>query len=58
MDVGLGLGAIVLGAAAAAWGYGVLYVLCAVLIAASALWYVLVHGRYPHAGRAGAPGRL
>lgn len=57
MDVGLGLGAIVLGAAAGVWGYAVLYVLCAVLIVASALWYFLFHGRFPRAGRAGAPGR-
>ena len=50
MDVGLGLGAIVLGAAAGVWGYAVLYVLCAVLIAASAVWYWAFHGRFPRAG--------
>ncbi|SMY12418.1 MFS transporter [Brevibacterium jeotgali] len=57
MDLGMGLGAIVLGAAAGAWGYSALYVLCAVFVVASAGWYALVHGRFPRAGRAGAPRR-
>ncbi|GAA4515864.1 MFS transporter [Brevibacterium yomogidense] len=57
MDLGLGLGAIVLGAAAGAWGFEALYLLCAVLIALAGGWYALVHGRFPRAGREGAPGR-
>lgn len=57
MDLGMGLGAIVLGAAAGAWGYSALYVLCAVFVAVAAGWYALVHGRFPRAGRAGAPRR-
>lgn len=57
MDLGMGLGAIVLGAAAGAWGFSALYVLCAVFVVASAGWYALVHGRFPRAGRAGAPRR-
>src|SRR5690625_4162545 len=57
MDTGLGLGAIVLGAAAGAWGFPALYLLCALLVVVSGAWYALVHGRFPRAGRAGAPGR-
>ncbi|WP_029089608.1 MFS transporter [Brevibacterium album] len=56
MDLGLGLGAILLGLAAGPFGYEVVYLLAAGLVVLAGGAYFLLHGHKPEAGPAGAAG--
>ncbi|RKQ35216.1 MFS transporter [Kocuria tytonis] len=51
MDVGIGLGPVILGLLLSAAGFGVMYTVLTVLVVVSALLYHAVHGRHPHAKR-------
>ena len=51
MDVGVGIGPVVLGLLLSATGFGTMYTVLAVLVVVAALLYHAVHGRHPHAKR-------
>lgn len=51
MDVGLGVGPVLLGGLVSATGYGTMYALLAGVSVVSALFYVVVHGRKAASGR-------
>ena len=51
MDVGVGLGPVILGLLLSAAGFGAMYTVLAVLVVVAALLYHAVHGRHPHAKR-------
>ena len=51
MDVGIGLGPVILGLLLSAAGFGVMYTVLAVLVVVAAVLYHAVHGRHPHAKR-------
>ena len=51
MDVGVGIGPVVLGLLLSATGFGTMYTVLAVLVVVAAVLYHAVHGRHPHAKR-------
>ncbi|OBA50459.1 MFS transporter permease [Kocuria sp. ICS0012] len=51
MDVGVGVGPVILGLLLSAAGFGAMYAVLAVLVVVAAVLYHAVHGRHPHAKR-------